>query len=214
MGFREGAVLLAMAPKANKLLTVTLQARTYLTDCLTELDMPDDTDRMRSIAAPHTTVADKVRALNVAGYPRAEIARFLGKRYQHVRNVLEGDAQTSGGYVLGKADLSGVRDNGRPFEREDNAAYIERRSPTAFWIEVKPDGALPLPPEIVAVLGGKPGERVFAKIRDGRVTLMSGDAAQAEVDAIMAKYIKPGRLVSEELIAERRAEAARDEPGD
>ena len=61
-----------------------------------------------AIARPHSTVADKIRALAAAGVPRADIARFLGKRYQHVRNVLEGDAQSSGGYVLGHADVSGV----------------------------------------------------------------------------------------------------------
>ncbi len=64
------------------------------------------------------------------------------------------------------------------------------------------------------VLAGKPGERVFAKIKDGRVTLMSGRAADEEIDAIMAKYRKPGRLVSEELIKDRRAEAEREESGD
>jgi|SRR6185312_3007204 len=175
--------------------------------------MSDEADRMRAIAGAHATVADKIRALDTAGYARADIARFLGKRYQHVRNVLEGDAQAGGGYVLGKADLSGVRDNDRPFEREDNAAFIERRSPTAFWIEVKPDGTLPLPPEIVEVLAGRPGERVFASIADGRVTLKSGDAADRDVQAIMARYIKPGRLVSESLIADRKAEAEREEWG-
>ena len=55
-----------------------------------------DTDRLRAIAQPHATVADKIRALSAAGVPRADIARFLGKRYQHVRNVLEGDAQSGG----------------------------------------------------------------------------------------------------------------------
>jgi hypothetical protein len=167
--------------------------------------MSQDPERMRAISAPHGTIADKIRALDTAGYPRADIARFLGKRYQHVRNVLEGDAQSSGGYVLGKADLSGVRDNGRPFEREDDDAYIDRRSPTAFWIEVKPDGTLPLPPELVDVLNAKPGERVFAKIKDGRATLKSGEAADEDIQAIMAKHIKPGRLVSEELIKDRRS---------
>lgn len=176
--------------------------------------MPDDTDRLARIAAPHATVADKIRALAGAGVPRADIARFLGKRYQHVRNVLEDDAQSSGGYVLGKADLSGMRDNGRAFEREDDATYIERRSPTAFWIAVKPDGTLPLPPEIVAVLDAKPGERVFAKISDGRVTLKSGDVATRDALAIVAKYSRPGRLVSESLVADRMAEAAREESGD
>jgi hypothetical protein len=177
--------------------------------------MSDDADRLARIAAPHATVAGKIRALAGAGVPRADIARFLGKRYQHVRNVLEDDAQSgSGGYVLGNADLGGVRDNGRPFEREDDGAYIERRSPTAFWIEVKPDGTLPLPPEIVEVLDAKPGERVFAKISDGRVTLKSGDVAMQDAQAIVAKHSRPGRLVSDSLIADRRAEAEREESGD
>src|SRR6201992_1996492 len=110
--------------------------------------MPEEADRLASIAAPHTTVAGKIRALAGAGVPRADIARFLGKRYQHVRNVLEDDAQSGGGYAVGKADRGGARDNGRPFEREDDAVFIERRSPPAFWIEVRPDGSLPLPPEI------------------------------------------------------------------
>jgi hypothetical protein len=181
--------------------------------------MTDDVDRLARIAAPHATVAGKIRALAGAGVPRADIARFLGKRYQHVRNVLEDDAQSSlslgsGGYVLGKADLSGVRDNGRAFEREDDATYIERRSPTAFWIEVKPDGTLPLPPEIVEVLDAKPGERVFAKISDGRVTLKSGDAAMQEAQAIVRKYVRPGVSLADSLIADRRAEAEREEAGD
>ena len=34
------------------------------------------------------TTSAKIRALHGKGYERAEIARFLGKRYQHVRNVL------------------------------------------------------------------------------------------------------------------------------
>jgi len=35
--------------------------------------------------------SDAIRRLDTWGYARADIARILGKRYQHVRNVLEGD---------------------------------------------------------------------------------------------------------------------------
>lgn len=35
-----------------------------------------------------TTVSSKIRYLDAAGYTRSEIAAKLGKRYQHVRNVL------------------------------------------------------------------------------------------------------------------------------
>jgi hypothetical protein len=163
-----------------------------------------DTERLNAIVQPHATVADRIRALAGAGVSRADIARFLGKRYQHVRNVLEGDAQ-SGGYVLGKADLSGVQEEPRPFERGDDAAYIERRSPTAFWLEVKPDGSLPIPEEIAEVLGAQePGRRVFAKIKDGRLTLMSGEAAMDEAGAIVRKYIPADVDLAAGLIEDRQ----------
>jgi hypothetical protein len=38
---------------------------------------------------PALNISDRIRALDRLGMPRAEIARQLGKRYQHVRNVLE-----------------------------------------------------------------------------------------------------------------------------
>jgi len=36
-----------------------------------------------------TTWSAKIRALDGASFTRSQIANFLGKRYQHVRNVLE-----------------------------------------------------------------------------------------------------------------------------
>ena len=38
-------------------------------------------------------------------------------------------------------------------------------------------------------MGQEPGRRVFAKIEDGRLTLMSGEAAMDEARAIVRKYI-------------------------
>jgi hypothetical protein len=38
-------------------------------------------------------ISDKIRALHAYGVPRAEIAKLLGKRYQHVRNVLVAEEQ-------------------------------------------------------------------------------------------------------------------------
>jgi hypothetical protein len=179
--------------------------------------MAEDSERLNAIAARHATVADKIRALAGAGVPRADIARFLGKRYQHVRNVLEGDAQSrpeGGGYVLGRADLSGVREGPRPFDRDDDAMYVERRSETAFWLEVKPDGSLPLSQEIAAALNAEPGRRVFAKIADGRLTVMSGEAAMNEARAIVRKYIPPEVDLVDSFLADKYAEAAREMEGD
>jgi hypothetical protein len=179
--------------------------------------MAEDPERLGAIAARHATVADKIRALAGAGVPRADIARFLGKRYQHVRNVLEDDAQSrpeGGSYVLGKADLSGVQEGPRPFDRNEDAMYIERRSDTAFWLEVKPDGSLPLSKEIAAILGAEPGRRVFARIADGRLTVMSGEVAMNEARSIVRKHIPPEVDLVESFLADKYAEAARETEDD
>jgi hypothetical protein len=180
--------------------------------------MAEDPERLGAIAARHATVADKIRALAGAGVARADIARFLGKRYQHVRNVLEDDAQTrleGGGqeYVVGKADLSGVREEAQAFDRDDEA-YVERRGRNVFWLEVKPDGSLPLPAEVIDLLEATPGHRVFVEAKEGRLTMMSAKAALEEAQAIVRKYIPAGVSLSDELIADRRAEAAREAADD
>ena len=69
---------------------------------------------------------------------------------------------------------------------------------------MKPDGSLPLPAEIVASCWTpSPAERVFAKIKDGRVTMMSGDAAHEEARAIVRKYIPADVDLAGSLIADR-----------
>ena len=50
--------------------------------------------QMFELTEGFSTKADKMRVLERAGVARAEIARFLGVRYQQVRNTLEGDKRT------------------------------------------------------------------------------------------------------------------------
>ncbi|HVN01803.1 MAG TPA: AbrB/MazE/SpoVT family DNA-binding domain-containing protein [Caulobacteraceae bacterium] len=164
-----------------------------------------DQDRMRTIAAPHATISDKIRALAAAGAPRAEIARFLGKRYQHVRNVLEGDAQAGGGYVLGKADLSGVREAGAGSDPEvEQHELIERRG-GSYWLRPRDDGSLVLPPEIAGPLGVTAGGRVFATFTDGELRIVSFERALEQARALLRKHVPPGVSLVDEFIAERRA---------
>ena len=178
--------------------------------------MPDDPNRLAAIAAPHATVADKIRALAGAGVPRADIARFLGKRYQHVRNVLEGDAQSSsdgsGGYVLGKADLSGVQDPGANFKNdEDERQWVERRGGGAYWLRPRPDGSLVLPKEVAQALGLADGRRVRARFRGDELSLVSAETSMQEARALARKNIRPGTDPVASLLADRRAEAEREE---
>lgn len=78
---------------------VDLTAPTLDPDWLKKYDAYDATD----VIAQHETskivsdeelnVSEKIRALGNLGVPRAEIAKLLGKRYQHVRNVLVANEQ-------------------------------------------------------------------------------------------------------------------------
>ena len=47
----------------------------------------------RIVSDPKLSISGKIRALHAYGVPRAEIAKRLNKRYQHVRNVLVADEQ-------------------------------------------------------------------------------------------------------------------------
>jgi hypothetical protein len=177
--------------------------------------MIEDHDRLDAIARPHATISDKIRALAAAGVARADIARFLGKRYQHVRNVLEGDAQSGGGYVLGRADLSGVREEPARYDGgTEDRDLIDRRSPGVYWLRPRPDGSLVLPAEVAEALGMADGYRVFATFKADRLEIISADAAMEEAREMVRKYIPPGVSLVDELIAERRAEVAREEVGD
>ncbi len=47
--------------------------------------------KVQTKALEGLSVSNKIRLLNKEEYPRADIARILNKRYQHVRNVLVED---------------------------------------------------------------------------------------------------------------------------
>jgi hypothetical protein len=173
-----------------------------------------DIGRMDEITRGHATVADKIRALAAEGVARADIARFLGKRYQHVRNVLEGDAQSSGGYVVGRVDLSGVGEEPTRFATEgDDAREIDRRGPGVYWLRVRPDGSLPLPRELAEALGA-PERRVFATWKDGELVVISAETALRQAQELVCRIIPPEIDLAASLIAERRAEAAREAADD
>jgi hypothetical protein len=67
-------------------------------------------DRMIGLTEGFATKADKMRVLDQHGIARADIARFLGVRYQQVRNTLEGDKRT--GYSPELIPSHGPYENG------------------------------------------------------------------------------------------------------
>jgi AbrB family looped-hinge helix DNA binding protein len=80
-------------------------------------------------------------------------------------------------------------------------------------INVSPTGRLYLPAEVRRALGLKGPGQVVITIDDGEVRLSTMAQALERARALARPYAPKDRLASEELIAERRAEARREEGG-
>jgi bifunctional DNA-binding transcriptional regulator/antitoxin component of YhaV-PrlF toxin-antitoxin module len=149
----------------------------------------------QKIVGDMTTKSDKIRALARAGVPTAEIARFLGIRYQHARNVLA-DAKKKSTEAAAEP-----------------VATPQRVFRSGHWSRLGVDGELAIPHELLLAAGLNPGERVFLRPRGDGIEIVSKSAAVKRVHAMMRKYLRPGVSEVDEFIAERRAEAKREEQG-
>ena len=75
----------------------------------------------------------------------------------------------------------------------------------------KPEGGrIVIPAEVRAKLGFDVGTDIVLSMEEDRATLMTHKAAIKRAQARLAKYIPSGVSLSEELLADRREEAARE----
>ena len=70
-------------------------------------------------------------------------------------------------------------------------------------------GRIVLPVEFRKAMGIKPGDEVILAFKDGEVRVFTRQMAIKRAQG-MLKHIAPGRSLADELIQERRAEAARE----
>ena len=165
---------------------------------------------MNEVEAQHivgsdATVADKIRRLNSAGHSRADIARLLGKRYQHVRNVLEGDK-------LGSTN-PGMAESNRRFEHASAEPVVEDRGAGIYRLLVRDDGSVMLPQSVRQALGLDSGAGVMARLDGEAFTLESGRVVIERVRARLRPYYREGVSWADDLIAKRRREVEREEHG-
>ncbi|MCW5723900.1 MAG: AbrB/MazE/SpoVT family DNA-binding domain-containing protein [Maricaulaceae bacterium] len=143
-------------------------------------------DRLTEVTQGLKTTSAKIRALASEGLPRADIARFLGVRYQHVRNVLVAEQQkTQSGAAARPAQREGV-------------------------VQMDSAGRVLIPAPVREALGMKPGEEMLMRVSDGELRLFTREAGLRRAQRLLKDMIPPNVSLSEELIAERRAEAARE----
>jgi AbrB family looped-hinge helix DNA binding protein len=76
---------------------------------------------------------------------------------------------------------------------------------------INQQGRIVIPAECRAVAGLKPGDELLIEaIGEGELRLRTPEQAIKEARAIVARYLPKGRDLVQELIDERRAEAARE----
>jgi AbrB family looped-hinge helix DNA binding protein len=71
-------------------------------------------------------------------------------------------------------------------------------------------GRLVIPAEIREELGLKEGEPVVMRVKNGELRIWTAREGIRRAQEIVRRYVPPGVSLVDELIAERRAEAARE----
>jgi hypothetical protein len=156
----------------------------------------------RAILEGGLSISDKIRRLHAAGYSRARIADLVDRSYQQVRQVLVEDERRAN-----RGRAAAPRAAPRATVQEPAVAFegIVR-------LEVQAGGVIQLPPEVQAALNMRAGGVLIGELGPDRLVILSARAAALKAQALIAGLgNNPDRLLSEELIADRRAEAAREE---
>lgn len=159
--------------------------------------MSPDHTRMQAEIEGIKTVSDRVRALDRAGYRRADIARFLGKRYQQVRNVLVGDQQARGSAA---ESISEKRVGDR----------LEQQPSGSEQVRIGRDGQVEIPARFRDALGLKDRDVLFARLEDGEIHLLTPKAAMRRAQAMIRQFVPEGVSLVDELLADRRRDVARE----
>ena len=154
--------------------------------------MPANAAQMKRIVEGLPTVSAKIRALDAAGHARADIARFLGKSYQHVRNVL----------VRGQPKSEAVRDQS-PVPDEPGDVGSQR-------IRILADGRMVIPAKMRQAMLIEEGGYLTARVVAGELRVLTPNAAVFKLQKRMREKVPKDVSVVDDLIAERRAEARRE----
>jgi len=163
--------------------------------------MHPDERKMHAEIQGLSSVSDRVRALDRAGYKRGDIARFLGKRYQQVRNVLVGDEQVGRQKPLL-----------RSVERAEEKVDL-RPSSGSERVKIGSSGQVDLPARMREALGLKEGDVLFARLEGGEIHLLTPNAAMQRAQAIIRQFVPEGVSLVDELLDDRRQEVEREERG-
>lgn len=140
------------------------------------------------------TKSDKIRALAREGVATADIARYLQIRYQHARNVLV---------------ASGLHPR-RDDDVGPTTSLSERAGDVGSWITVDAAGRMQIPVDFMKAAGITGDEPVHVRASEDGIEILSRRAALKRAYEIAKQFVPEGISLVDELIAERRREAGRE----
>lgn len=150
-------------------------------------------DEMKALTDPLGTKSAKIRMLAQKGVERADIARFLRLRYQHVRNVLEADRLKSGGL----RDAAENKTLDWPMTARLDAA-----------------GRVVIPAAMRSVLGLAEGDEVVLRLEEnGDIRLSTRAAALKRARDLYRRFVPTGESLADELLADRRRDGEEEARG-
>ena len=158
-------------------------------------------------STPYQSISDRIRELAAAGHSRADIARMVDRSYQQVRQVLVADEARARRYDIPDtpSHASRVAERGSTYNHEPASMIGD-----IARIPISADGSALLPADVVARLTGGEG-RILIGSFVGEALWMLGPVAAARKAKEGLPSWRPGEpMWSDQLIAERRAEAARE----
>ena len=158
-----------------------------------------DRQQMDELTAEMRSKSDKIRCLRAAGYERGDIARYLNIRYQFVYNV-DTAPQPKSAQPPQKVTAArrGPSESGEP-------------APMWLWTAIGKGGAIKLPSEILDAMGVVEGDQVQLALDGDVVRILSRAGAIRELQDQVRRHVPGDVSLVDELLAERRAEAAREE---
>jgi hypothetical protein len=181
-----------------------------------EHPMSLDPERMRLITANEPTISGKIRALDRAGVPRADIARFLNRRYQHVRNVLEADKQRLGSAPQKEHDK--LTNLSQP-ETQSSANPLVHQHGTnpnssvdaIFRLRTNADGSLLLPRHVLGSLNIGGDEIIIGALEGDQLRLASATVAMRQAQELVRSLIPGDDSLADALLADRRREVEQEQ---
>ena len=147
------------------------------------------------------TKSEKIRTLGRKGVPTADIARFLGIRYQHARNVLNDAGLQHGGMA---EEMSVLETKMMPPLKNSAPPLL------AIWEELDSQGRLRFPQMFLEQARVSPGDRLFIKSTERGFEVFTMDGALARLKELAIAPARAGGSVVDEFIEERRLDVAAD----